>query len=95
MKEDTFLFLRATFYRWAQVWPEICADLSQAPRVMACGDLHVGSFGTWRDSEGRLCWGVDDSDELTVGLKAGCDAILEGYEQTLKQGGCPHRSRRA
>jgi hypothetical protein len=114
MKEDAFLFLRATFYRWAQVWPEICADLSQAPRVMACGDLHVGSFGTWRDSEGRLCWGVDDfdesyplpytndlvrlatslkivndSNELTVGLKAGCDAILEGYEQTLKQGGCP------
>lgn len=27
------------------------------------GDLHVDSFGTWRDAEGRLCWGVDDFDE--------------------------------
>jgi uncharacterized protein (DUF2252 family) len=31
--------------------------------VLAVGDLHVGSFGTWRDEEGRLCWGVDDFDE--------------------------------
>jgi uncharacterized protein (DUF2252 family) len=23
----------------------------------------VNSFGTWRDLEGRLCWGVDDFDE--------------------------------
>ena len=23
----------------------------------------MGSFGTWRDEEGRLCWGVDDFDE--------------------------------
>jgi uncharacterized protein (DUF2252 family) len=23
----------------------------------------VDSFGTWRDIEGRLCWGVDDFDE--------------------------------
>jgi len=25
--------------------------------------LHVNSFGTWRDAEGRLCWRVDDFDE--------------------------------
>ena len=31
--------------------------------MLAVGDLHVGSFGTWRDAEGRLCWGVDDFDE--------------------------------
>jgi hypothetical protein len=31
--------------------------------VLAVGDLHVGSFGTWRDAEGRLCWGVTDFDE--------------------------------
>jgi len=63
MEKDPFLFFRGTFYRWAQLWPEICADLSGAPRVLAVGDLHVGSFGTWRDAEGRLCWGVDDFDE--------------------------------
>jgi hypothetical protein len=30
---------------------------------LAAGDLHVGSFGTWRDGLGRLVWGVDDFDE--------------------------------
>jgi uncharacterized protein (DUF2252 family) len=28
------------------------------------GDLHVENFGTWRDSEGRLIWGVNDFDEV-------------------------------
>jgi hypothetical protein len=63
MKENPFLFLRGSFYRWAQLWPDVCADLCRAPKVLAVGDLHVNSFGTWRDSEGRLCWGVDDFDE--------------------------------
>ncbi|MGD0922287.1 MAG: DUF2252 family protein [Terriglobia bacterium] len=63
MAETTFPFLRATFYRWAQVWPEVCPDLAKAPRVLAIGDLHVENFGTWRDVEGRLIWGVNDFDE--------------------------------
>jgi hypothetical protein len=63
MKESPFLFLRGSFYRWAQLWPSVCADLCAAPKVLAVGDLHVNSFGTWRDTEGRLCWGVDDFDE--------------------------------
>jgi hypothetical protein len=32
---------------------------------MAVGDLHVENFGTWRDAEGRLVWGVNDFDEAT------------------------------
>lgn len=63
MREEPFMFFRATFYRWAQQWPELCPDLNHAPKVLAVGDLHVDSFGTWRDAEGRLCWGVDDFDE--------------------------------
>ncbi len=63
MAEDTFLFLRATFYRWVQVWPQVCPDLARAPRVLAVGDLHIENFGTWRDQEGRLIWGVNDFDE--------------------------------
>lgn len=114
MKKDLFLFFRGTYYRWAQLWPEICPPLCSAPIVLATGDVHVGSFGTWRDSEGRLCWGIDDFDEaaplpytndlarlaasvkividlgeLTINLKTACEAILEGYQQTLKMGGCP------
>jgi hypothetical protein len=56
-------FLRATFYRWAQQWSAACPDLARAPSVLSVGDLHVENFGTWRDQEGRLVWGVDDVDE--------------------------------
>ncbi len=64
MTEAAFPFLRATFYRWVQVWPEVCADLAKAPTVLAVGDLHVENFGTWRDVDGRLIWGVNDFDEV-------------------------------
>jgi len=63
MKDAVFPFLRATYYRWAQIWPEVCSDLANGPRVLAVGDLHVENFGTWRDVEGRLIWGVNDFDE--------------------------------
>lgn len=63
MRRDEFSLLRATFYRWTQVWPNVCADLLTAPPVLAVGDLHVENFGTWRDSEGRLIWGINDFDE--------------------------------
>lgn len=63
MKAAVFPFLRATYYRWAQLWPEICSNLAKAPHVLAVGDLHVENFGTWRDIEGRLVWGVNDFDE--------------------------------
>ena len=63
MKAEVFPFLRATYYRWAQVWPKVCPDLARGPQVLAVGDLHVENFGTWRDSEGRLIWGVNDFDE--------------------------------
>jgi hypothetical protein len=63
MAEDPFPFLRATFYRWAQLWPVVCPELGSAPRVLGVGDLHVENFGTWRDLEGRLVWGINDFDE--------------------------------
>ena len=66
MAEAVFPFLRATFYRWMQIWPEVCPDLAKAPRVLAVGDLHVENFGTWRDLEGRLVWGVNDFDEAAL-----------------------------
>jgi uncharacterized protein (DUF2252 family) len=58
-----FPFLRATYYRWAQIWPLVCPELAKGPQILAVGDLHVENFGTWRDSEGRLIWGVNDFDE--------------------------------
>ncbi|HSZ64283.1 MAG TPA: DUF2252 family protein [Terriglobales bacterium] len=61
-----FPFFRGTFYRWAQVWPEVCAELDRVPHILSVGDLHVENFGTWRDTDGRLVWGVNDFDEACL-----------------------------
>jgi uncharacterized protein (DUF2252 family) len=66
MAAGPFSFLRATFYRWMQVWPQVCSTLETAPGVLAVGDLHVENFGTWRDAEGRLIWGINDFDEVSL-----------------------------
>jgi hypothetical protein len=63
MAQDLFSFLRATFYRWMQLWPEVCSACAKVPKVLGVGDLHVENFGTWRDVEGRLVWGINDFDE--------------------------------
>lgn len=63
MTESAFVFLRGTFYRWSQQWPEACREIADAPDVLAVGDLHIENFGTWRDADGRLVWGVNDVDE--------------------------------
>jgi uncharacterized protein (DUF2252 family) len=63
MRTAPFPFLRATYYRWAQIWTAVCEEAAHAPRVLAVGDLHVENFGTWRDIEGRLVWGINDFDE--------------------------------
>jgi len=92
MREDPFFFFRSTFYRWTQLWPELCRDLRQAPKVLAVGDLHVGSYGTWRDAEGRMCWGVDDFDESyplpytndLVRLAASVKIVVDAKSLTVK-----------
>jgi hypothetical protein len=61
-----FGFLRGTYYRWLDYWTALDRSLRDAPRVAAVGDLHVENFGTWRDVEGRLVWGVNDFDEADV-----------------------------
>src|SRR5467141_3245822 len=66
MSAGIFPFLRATFYRWAARWRALVGDVAAAPTVLAVGDLHVENFGTWRDAEGRLVWGVNDFDEAAV-----------------------------
>ena len=63
MRKDPFVFLRATFYRWLEVWFSVGGGLVDAPRVLAVGDVHLENFGTWRDAEGRLVWGINDIDD--------------------------------
>jgi len=66
MSESPFVFLRATFYRWVELFPSVCGDLTELPHLTAVGDLHIENFGTWRDPEGRLVWGVNDFDEAST-----------------------------
>lgn len=66
MREDAFVFLRATYFRWARTIDKVCPGFSNAPRVLCVGDTHVENFGTWRDSEARQVWGVNDFDEAAV-----------------------------
>ncbi len=114
MAESTFSFLRATFYRWMQVWEELCPGLQHVPRILSVGDLHVENFGTWRDTDGRLIWGINDFDEacvfpytldlirlatsallaaredrLAMTPNNSAEAILDGYQHGLEQGGKP------
>jgi hypothetical protein len=63
MRGSAFGFLRATYWRWAETVLDACPDLARAPAVLAVGDIHLENFGTWRDADGRLVWGVNDVDE--------------------------------
>ncbi len=49
MAESVFPFLRSTFYRWAQLWPVVCPELSRGPQVLA---------GTWKISARGAIWKV-------------------------------------
>lgn len=63
LAKDPFAFLRGTFYRWVQVFPDVCKKAARAPIVLSVGDLHASNFGTWRDAKGELIWGINDFDE--------------------------------
>ena len=66
MRRDAFTFLRATYFRWAGCIEAACPELAATPAILAVGDIHLENFGTWRDAEGRLVWGVNDFDEAAV-----------------------------
>lgn len=95
MAESPFVFLRSTYFRWAGTVPEICPGLMQSPRVVCIGDVHVENYGTWRDADSRLVWGLNDFDEATVMpytldlLRLVCSAALVdglrlGHEEMAK-----------
>jgi hypothetical protein len=63
MRKDAFSFLRATYWRWAETVLIVCPGAADAPTVLAVGDVHLENFGTWRDADGRLAWGVNDFDD--------------------------------
>jgi hypothetical protein len=88
MRDSPFAFLRATYWRWAETVLEICPDLADGTRVLAVGDIHLENYGTWRDVDGRLVWGVNDFDEAAEMpfaldlVRLATSALVAGNAQT-------------
>src|SRR5882672_10885569 len=89
MRESPFVFLRATYWRWAETIFDVCPDLAGGTQVLAVGDIHLENYGTWRDVDGRLAWGVNDFDEaaeMPYGLdlvRLAASALLGGGKRGL------------
>ncbi|MEO3474145.1 DUF2252 family protein [Roseomonas sp. CAU 1739] len=66
MAKGPFPFFRATYWRWAETVGKDWTPDRPGQAVLAVGDIHLENFGTWRDAEGRLAWGVNDFDEAAV-----------------------------
>lgn len=86
MRSGDFVFLRATYWRWCEIILDICPELTDAPEVLAIGDTHLENFGTWRDVEGRLVWGINDFDDAAV-MPYGLDLVRLAASAVLARGG--------
>jgi len=92
MAQSPFVFLRGTYWRWAETILEVCPELAQAPAALSVGDIHLENFGTWRDVEGRLVWGVNDFDEAAEMpypldlVRLATSAVLAGPEGQMTAG---------
>ncbi len=90
MSSGPFPFLRATYWRWAETILDACPELRKAPQVLAIGDIHLENFGTWRDEDGRLVWGVNDFDEAAV-MPYALDLVRLAASATLALPSQQHR----
>ena len=90
MRESPFAFLRATFYRWIQLWKEFCETEASAPAVLAVGDLH--SVGPGRRNtaanHGRLFGFKDQPEAAGAGIVAShaetrSDRFLQAHAHQL------------
>ena len=94
MAKDAFQFLRATYWRWAETIDKACPVLKRGPQVLSVGDIHIENFGTWRDAEGRLVWGVNDFDEAARMpyvhdiVRLATSAVLAGATGITRQAIC-------
>lgn len=93
MEGDEHAFLRGTFYRWAVLWTRHCQVLDKAPEVLGVGDIHVENFGTWRDADGRLAWGVNDFDEACA-LPYTADLVRLTTSALMAEAENPHRGKK-
>jgi hypothetical protein len=91
MGESAFAFLRGTFFRWPHYLQAVAPIVLKAPPVLCVGDIHLENYGTWRDNEGRLVWGINDFDEAATLpftsdlVRLAASAVLEGAKPDGRQ----------
>jgi len=66
LRASPFVMLRGTYYRFLQQFGTALRQLAGAPATIVAGDLHIENFGTWRDRDARLGWGINDLDEVDL-----------------------------
>lgn len=90
MAASPFAFLRGTAFRFAGQFAALLPKLAATRPVPSCGDAHLENFGTWRDAEGRLVWGVNDLDEAAL-LPFAADLVRLATSALLARvDGLPH-----
>jgi hypothetical protein len=62
----SFPILARHVFSVGQEIERLLPDFNDAPKVLSVGDAHLENFGTWRDAEGRLVWGINDFDDAAV-----------------------------
>lgn len=96
MKKDTLSFLRATPALFIRDMKGPYSDSSQllprkAPLLTIDGDLHIGNFGTFKDRDGMIAWGLNDQDQAGQGspewdlIRLSVSLILLGRQNGLSK----------
>lgn len=92
MSKSPFHFYRGTahlFYADLKRYPSEFVN-SKTGRVWIQGDLHIGNFGTYKDSNGRIVFDVNDYDECYLApfvwdiWRAAVSIVLVARQQQLK-----------
>jgi uncharacterized protein (DUF2252 family) len=62
MKKDSFSFFRGSCHLFHEDWP-VGTKIDRAPQLFICGDLHLENFGTYKEADRQVYFGINDFDE--------------------------------
>src|SRR5258706_1409197 len=65
LRRDPFAFFRGTCHLYYATLPRD-ATLDNAPAVLACGDLHLENFGTYKGDNRLVYFDLNDFDEAML-----------------------------
>jgi len=87
MKKALFPFMRATFYRWAQVWPQVCGDLVNND----CNDPFwpAASPGDVDADQDNVAVCAGDCDDARATVYPGAPENCDGFNNDCNDPGWP------